>query len=82
MNKEIRKRKFKGVVVSDKMDKTIVVKVERTKMHPKYKKIYKVHKKYKVHDPNNQAKVGDEVIFTECRPISKDKKWKLISIIH
>ena len=80
MNKKRKKRRFKGIVVSNKMEKTIVVKVERTKMHPKYKKIYKVHKKYKVHDPKNQAKIGDKVVFEECRPISKDKKWKLLTI--
>jgi small subunit ribosomal protein S17 len=71
-------RKFKGVVVSDKMDKTIVVKVERVKIHPKYKKRYKVSKKYKVHDENNKYKEGDQVIFRQCRPISKDKKWRVI----
>lgn len=80
MNKKRKKRRFKGIVISNKMEKTIVVKVERTKMHPKYKKIYKIHKKYKVHDPKNQAKIGDKVIFEECRPISKDKKWKLLTI--
>ncbi|MFN3301542.1 MAG: 30S ribosomal protein S17 [Patescibacteria group bacterium] len=74
-------RRFKGVVVSDKMDKTIVVRVERIKVHPKYKKRYKVHKKFKVHDEKNEAKVNDWVIFEECRPISKEKKWRLVSII-
>jgi len=75
------KKRFKGQVVSDKMDKTIVVNVERTKMHPLYKKRYKVHKKYKVHDENNRAKEGQKVMFEECRPISKNKKWRLIKVL-
>lgn len=74
-------RKFQGVVVSDKMDKTIVVKVERIKKHPKYKKRYKVWRKFKVHDENNEAKIGDKVIFEECRPLSKEKRWRLVKII-
>ncbi len=80
--KEIKnKRRLKGIVVSDKMTKTIVVKVTQMKMHSKYKKQYKLGKKYKVHDEKEQAKVGDTVIFEECRPLSKDKKWRLIKII-
>jgi len=69
----------KGIVVSDKMDKTIVVLVSRLKKHPKYKKRYKITKKYKVHDPENKYKVGDQVQLIECRPISKDKHFKVIS---
>jgi len=71
-------RKLKGEVTSDKMDKTIVVNVERTKIHPKYNKRYKISKKYKVHDEKNQFKEGDLVVFRQCRPISKDKKWRVI----
>ncbi len=67
----------KGIVISDKMDKTIVVLVSRLKEHPKYKKRYKITKKYKVHDPENKYKIGDKVSFIECRPISKDKHFKL-----
>jgi small subunit ribosomal protein S17 len=77
-NKEEKKNAKKGkvgVVVSDKMDKTVVVKVDRLKMHPKYKKKYKVSKKYKAHDGENKFKVGDKVEIIEVRPISKDKKW-------
>lgn len=74
------KKRFKGIVTSDKMEKTIVVKVNRTKVHPIYKKRYRVTKKYKIHDQKNEAKVGDQVIFEECRPLSKDKKWRLIEI--
>lgn len=75
------RRKLKGLVVSDKMKKTIVVEVVTMKMHPKYKKQYKVSKKYKVHDEKNEAKTGQEVIFQECRPLSRDKKWRLIKIV-
>lgn len=78
---EKNKRTFEGVVVGDKMAKTISVLVVSAKMHPKYKKQYKVSKKYKVDDSKKQAKIGDTVIFEECRPISKDKKWRLISVV-
>lgn len=76
MEKNIKK--FKGIVVSNKMDKTIVVKIDRRIAHPKYKKAYTVSKKYKVHDEKNQYKVGDEVVFIPCRPYSKDKKWRVV----
>ncbi len=76
--KNIIKKKFNGIVVSDKMDKTIVVKVDSVKIHPKYKKRYTMSKKYKVHDEKNKFKVDDKVIFIECRPLSKDKKWRVI----
>ena len=72
------KRTLKGVVVSDKMDKTIVVLVERLKQHPHYKKRYKVHKKYKAHDPKNKYKVGDKILIQESKPISKEKRWIVI----
>lgn len=74
-NKKIIKRTLKGVVVSDKMDKTVVILVERSKQHPRYKKRYKVRKKYKAHDPENKYKVGDKITIQESRPLSKDKKW-------
>lgn len=76
--KKSMKKIFQGIVVSDKMDKTIVVKVDRFKVHPKYKKRYRISKKYKVHDPENKFKVNDKIKFIECRPISKEKKWKAI----
>ncbi len=72
------KNKLKGQVVSDKQDKTVVVEVSRVKKHPRYGKRYEVHKKYKAHDPENSYKEGDEVIIEEIKPISKDKKWKVI----
>ena len=71
-------RKFSGVVISDKMDKTIVVKVGRIKVHPKYKKRYSVSKKYKVHDEKNKFKEGGKVSFVECRPLSKEKRWRVL----
>lgn len=80
-SKIISKRALQGVVISDKMDKTIVVRVDRLKWHSKYGKQYKVSKKYKVHDEKNEYKKGDKVIFNECRPISKDKRWRVISKI-
>lgn len=71
-------RKFRGVVVSDKNDKTIVVKVETVRQHPKYQKRYSVSQKYKVHDEKNEYKVGETVTFVECRPLSRDKRWRVI----
>jgi small subunit ribosomal protein S17 len=76
MNKKIAVKK--GKVVSDKMDKTIVVAVYTLKNHPKYLKKYRVTKKYKVHDPENKFKIGDEVEFVQCRPISKNKRFKIV----
>ncbi|MCX6751449.1 MAG: 30S ribosomal protein S17 [Candidatus Nomurabacteria bacterium] len=67
-----------GVVVSDKMDKTVVVSVSRFVKHPKYGKFYKINKKYKVHDEENKYKTGDKVEITETRPISKDKRFKVV----
>ena len=75
------KKQLKGIIVSDKAVKTVVVKVERIKEHPKYKKRFKVHKNYKAHDEKDEYKLGDEVIIEETKPISKDKKWKVISKI-
>jgi small subunit ribosomal protein S17 len=70
---------LKGVVTSDKMDKTIVVKVTRFVEHAKYGKRIKISKKYKAHDENNSKKIGDTVEIEETRPISKDKKFKVIA---
>lgn len=71
-----------GTVSSSKMDKTITVSVETVKQHPLYKKTIKTSKKYKAHDENNEAGAGDIVKIMETRPISKDKRWKLIEIIQ
>ncbi len=73
------KRILQGVVVSDKMDKTVVVKVERRVMHPIYKKYIKRSKKYAAHDETNQFKVGDVVRIKECRPLSRTKTWEVLS---
>lgn len=79
MERTLRKTRS-GKVVSDKMDKTIVVAVVTTKKHPMYRKTMKVTKKYKVHDENNEAKTGDTVVIMETRPLSKDKNWRLVKI--
>ena len=68
-------RTLRGTVVSDKMDKTVVVAVNTVKEHPIYRKKYKVTTKFKAHDAENQAKIGDLVEITETRPISRDKRW-------
>jgi small subunit ribosomal protein S17 len=73
------KRILQGVVVSDKMEKTITVKVERRVMHPLYKKFIKRSKKYSAHDENNACKTGDLVSIRECRPLSKNKRWEVVS---
>ena len=75
------KRKLTGEIVSSNMDKTVVVKVLGVKEHPKYKKRYKVHKKYQADDPENQYKIGESVVIEECRPISKNKRWKVLKKI-
>jgi len=71
-----------GTVTSDKMDKTITVSVETVKQHPLYKKAIKTSKKYKAHDENNEARTGDIVKIMETRPLSKDKRWRLIEIVR
>ena len=88
MEKEIKKeerakqfRELKGIVVSDKMQKTVVVKVDTSKQHPIYKKRYVVSNKYKAHDEYGQYKIGDHVVIRQVKPISKDKKWKVIKKI-
>lgn len=81
MKKQIvtkNRKKIDGVVVSDKMDKTVVVNAQRFVKHKKYGKYYKIDKKYKAHDENNEYKVGDKVTIEETRPISKDKNFKVL----
>lgn len=78
METQKKLQKFSGIAVSDKMAKTIVVRVDRKVSHPKYKKSYTVSKKYKVHDEHKKYKVGDTVTFVGCRPMSKDKRWRVI----
>ena len=76
------KKEFAGIVKSDKMDKTIVVSIETLALHPLYKKYVKRSKKVKAHDGKNEAKIGDRVRVIECRPISKEKCWKLVEILE
>ena len=73
------KRVLQGVVVSDKADKTVTVRVERRVMHPLYKKVIRRSKKYAAHDPENRFKQGDTVRIRECRPISKSKTWEVLA---
>ena len=70
-----------GEVVSDKMNKTIVVRVDRTTTHPVYKRVISKSKKFKVHDEKNVAKIGDKVRIEETRPLSKEKRWRLLEVI-
>ena len=76
------RKKLQGIVVSDKMQKTVVVQVERIREHPKYKKRFKVHKKYKAHDEKEECRVGDKVLIEETRPLSKEKRWKVVKILE
>lgn len=76
------RRTLKGIVLSSKMDKTIVVGVNVLKEHPKYKKRYKLSTRYKAHDEKNEAKEGDRVVIEETRPLSKEKRWRLITKIE
>ena len=76
------KKERQGIVVSDKMDKTIVVKVASYDPHPKYKKIIETNKNYKAHDENNECDIGDIVEVMETRPLSKDKRYRLVRIVE
>ncbi len=84
MEKQVIKkisRGFTGLVTSTAMTKTITVKVDRIKKHPKYPKSFTVSRKYHVHDEKQAAKVGDKVRFVECRPLSATKRWRLVEIL-
>jgi small subunit ribosomal protein S17 len=70
-----------GIVLSDKTPKTIVVRVQRVASHEKYSKTVKKFSKFKVHDENKEAKLGDRVLIAETRPISKDKRWRLVKVL-
>lgn len=76
---EIIRRRFSGLVVANNSDKTIVVKVDSVKVHPKYRKRYTVSRKYQVHDEENKYKAGDKVDFMECRPLSRTKRWRVVA---
>jgi small subunit ribosomal protein S17 len=81
METTVHPKKMEGVIVSDKMNKTAVVLVTRLTKSPKYEKYYKVSKRFKAHDENNEYKEGDKVVIQEMRPMSKEKHWKIISKI-
>jgi small subunit ribosomal protein S17 len=81
-NRKSNKKVFTGLVVSDKMDKTIVVKITTKILHPLYRKYVTKSVKYKAHDENNDAKSGDTVKIIECRPMSKEKVWNMQEIIE
>lgn len=76
------RRRLIGRVSSDKMDKTVVVETIRLKMHPVYKKYIRVRKRYKAHDEQNQCRIGDRVEIAEHRPLSRDKRWKVIRLVE
>jgi small subunit ribosomal protein S17 len=76
-----RRREREGVVVSDRMQKTVVVLVERTVRHGKYRKYLKARAKYKAHDEQNRCRVGDRVVIVESRPLSRDKRWAVRAIL-
>jgi len=79
MEKQLNQREFEGTVVKAKMAKTVVVQVDRVKTHAKYKKQYRQSTTFKVHDEKQECKVGDVVRFVETRPLSKDKRWRVIA---
>jgi small subunit ribosomal protein S17 len=82
MNQRGLRKERMGVVVSDRMHKTVIVSVERTVMHPKYKKYLRRRTKVKAHDESNQSHVGDRVVIVECRPLSRDKRWRVSKIVE
>lgn len=83
MEAERKERKERiGFVVSNKMDKTVTVTIERRKQHPMYKRVIKRSKKYKAHDENNECNEGDKVRIVETRPLSKTKRWRVVEILE
>lgn len=79
---EAKKKRMTGTVVSNKMQKTVVVEVEKFLKHPKYKKYMKRKKRYKAHDEKNECQIGDKVLIVESRPISKEKRWIVKQILE
>ena len=75
-------RSLQGVVVSDKMDKSVTIQVERKVKHPLYKKYIRRSTKFHAHDENNDCRVGDKVVIEQCRPISKSKSWRLVEVVE
>ena len=74
-------RKLKGTVISNKMTKTLVIRVDTFTQHPKYRKFYRTGKKFKVHDEQGEYRVGDILVIGETRPLSKDKRWRVLELI-
>ena len=81
-NAETKRRKMTGVVVKDKMDKTVVIEVEKFLKHPKYHKYLKTKKRYKAHDEKNECRIGDRVMIMESRPLSKEKRWVVKEVVE
>jgi len=81
MDRAMRKTRT-GTVISDKMDKTVIVRVQTLKEHPKYKKHVQQSTRFKAHDEQNQCKIGDRVRIMETRPISHDKRWRVVAIVE
>jgi small subunit ribosomal protein S17 len=82
MNTRGLRKERHGMVVSDRMQKTVVVSLERTVIHPKYKKFLKRRTKVKAHDESQQCHVGDRVLIVECRPLSRDKRWRVSKVLQ
>ena len=76
------KRELSGIITSDKMEKSVVVTVERLEKHPVFKKYIRRRMKFKAHDEKNECKMGDKVLIRECRPLSKDKCWRVVDLIE
>ena len=82
MNTRGLRKERNGVVISDRMQKTVVVSLERTVMHPKYKKVLRRRTRVKAHDESNQCHIGDRVLIVECRPLSRDKRWRVSKVLE
>ena len=79
---KVRKMELEGIVTSDKMEKSVVVTIERLEKHPIFKKYIRKRSKFKAHDDKNECNIGDRVRIRECRPISKDKCWRVVEIVQ
>ena len=77
-----RTKTRQGTVVSDRMNKTVVVSVERASLHPLYKKVVRVRRKFFAHDESNECRAGDRVRIAECRPLSKNKRWRIVEVVE
>lgn len=77
-----RRKTLVGIVISDKMDKTVVVQVERLTIHPRFKKYVRSRKRYKAHDERRECRLGDKVMIVESRPLSKDKRWRVLKTLE